>query len=180
MEMRADRQRSVELPLPDARRWTRVKFLTMPSLVGFRYGKEHHAIVGAFTTRIEGEADSPACMRRFEEWAMPFVDAFEVALDRGAPGAFSWDGGLAEGGSARHRIVELDRLGAKTATILSREAFAVAYAAYPAWPGTCVVLGVAVPERDDPSRAAQVRDRFAADVLPRVRLTRDSEPEERY
>src|SRR5262245_22302774 len=48
MQWRLDKQNSMRIPLPDADRWTRVKFWGIPSLVGFRYGKDHHAIVGAF------------------------------------------------------------------------------------------------------------------------------------
>src|SRR4051812_3825638 len=34
-----DKQNSVVIPLPDGDHWTRVRFLTLKSLVGFRYGK---------------------------------------------------------------------------------------------------------------------------------------------
>ena len=47
-----DKQNSVSIPLPDGERWTRVKFWGVPSLVGFRYGKEHHALVGMFVTPL--------------------------------------------------------------------------------------------------------------------------------
>src|SRR5262245_48579426 len=49
---RSDKQNSIAVPLPDAEHWTRVRFLTLPSLVGFRYGKDHHAIVAAFVTHV--------------------------------------------------------------------------------------------------------------------------------
>src|SRR5215475_1457966 len=42
---RSDKQNSMRVPLPDAPNWTRVRFWGVPSLVGFRYGKDHHAIV---------------------------------------------------------------------------------------------------------------------------------------
>ena len=41
---RSDRQNSVRIQLPDAEHWTRVRFWGVKSLVGFRYGKEHHEI----------------------------------------------------------------------------------------------------------------------------------------
>src|SRR5688500_2019875 len=42
--VKPDKQNAVLVPLPDAEHWTRVRFLTVKSLVGFRYGKDHHAI----------------------------------------------------------------------------------------------------------------------------------------
>jgi len=38
----------VRVGLPDADHWMRVKFWGVKSLVGFRYGKDHHAIVAGF------------------------------------------------------------------------------------------------------------------------------------
>ncbi len=54
-----------------------------------------------------------------------------------------------------------------------------AYATYPAWPGACLVMGVAVPSRDELERAKAVRDRFVAEVLPTVKVSKD-EPKEMY
>src|SRR5205814_1741754 len=48
MVAKTDKQNSVLVPLPDGNNWTRVRFLTVPGLVGFRYGKSHHAIVAGF------------------------------------------------------------------------------------------------------------------------------------
>ncbi|MGA7119021.1 MAG: hypothetical protein WBY94_02940, partial [Polyangiaceae bacterium] len=50
---RIDRQNSVRLQLPDPEHWTRVKFWGLKSLVGFRYGKDHHAIVAAFVVHVD-------------------------------------------------------------------------------------------------------------------------------
>ena len=66
-------------------------------------------------------------------------------------------------------IVDVDPLYAKTATVLSRESYAAAWASYPAWDKACLVVGVAVPARDDEARAREVRDRFVKDVLPQRR-----------
>ena len=52
--------------------------------------------------------------------------------------------------------------------------------AYPAWKGACLVVGVAVPSRDDEARAREVRDRFVRDVLPKVEVLTDNEPKEKY
>ena len=182
---RTDKQNSVRIPLPDAPNWTRVRFLTMPSLVGFRYGKSHHAIVASFVTHVDDNMALGACNRSFEAWAMPFVEAFEVDLKHEPPASFSWTvpAPPAPPGAALPKkiaILDVDPLFAKTATVLSRESYAAAWAAYPAWDKACLIVGVAIPTRDDEARARDVRDRFVKDVFPRVLVPAGPEPKERY
>lgn len=225
---KTDKQNSIVVPLPDAPNWTRVRFLTVPGLVGFRYGKSHHAIVAGFVTHVDDNTVEGACSKSFESWAMPWVEAFEVDLHHDAPAAFPWTlpaapvvavapppapapadpsppfvapatispgavlGRLRLGRvnappppappsvPKRIAIVDVDPLYAKTATILSRESYAAAWAAYPAWDKACLIVGVAVPARDDEARAREVRDRFVKEVLPKVVVTTPTEPKERY
>lgn len=178
---KTDKQGSILVPLPDAEHWTRVRFLTLPSLVGFRYGKEHHAIVAGFVTHVEDNLAEGACNKSFEEWAMPFVEAFEVELRHDPPTAFSWTiPGTLPKAPKKIAIVDVDPVYAKTATVLSRESYHAAWAAYPAWDGACLVLGVAVPVRDDDTRAREVRDRFLRDVFPNITVLTTTEPKERY
>jgi len=167
---RVDRQNSVRVLLPDPAHWTRVKFFGAESLVGFRYGKDHHAVVAASTVHVDDEAAVGVCGKAFEAWAQPLVDAFEVAIEHDPPKAAEWNG----------KIVDIDVLLATTATLGMRERYAVAYATYPAWKGACLVVGIAIPARDDVERAKAVRDRFAAEVLPKVQVTAKEEPKERY
>jgi hypothetical protein len=169
-EWRADRQNSVRLQLPDAEHWMRVKFWGIKSLVGYRYGKDHHAIVAGFVVHVDDENAPGACGKTFEEWAQPWVDSFEVAIEHDPPRAVPWNG----------KIADIDSLVATTATIGVRDEYAVAYATYPAWKGACLVLGIAVPARDELDRAKAVRDRFASEVLPALQVTTAQEPKERY
>jgi len=188
---RVDKQQSVRIPMPDAEHWTRVRFWGVPSLVGFRYGKEHHAIVGGVVTHVGDNTARGACTKSFETWAMPWVQSFEVELAHEAPSAFVWTGPRSptdqagqsgQGGQTgkRRDIVDVDSVFAKTATLAEREAYAVAYSAYPAWKGACLIVGIAVPAREDEARAREVRDRFARDVLPKVEVLSDKEPKEAY
>jgi len=205
---RNDKQNSIHVPLPDAPNWTRVRFLTVKSLVGFRYGKDHHAIVAAFVTHVDDNMAQGACSKSFEGWAMPLVETFEVDLHHDPPAAFSWTlpsapgpaspaspaspaapgsppvpaGGPGAAPSAPKTIaiVEVDSLMAKTATVLSNENYAAAWTTYPAWPGACLVLGVAIPARDDEPRAREVRDRFVKDVFPGLKVMMLAEPKERF
>jgi hypothetical protein len=165
---RTDRQNSVRLQLPDAEHWTRVKFWGVKSLVGFRYGKEHHAIVAGFVLHVDDPAQD-ACGKQFAQWAQPYVDSFEVQLEHDPPAAVPWNG----------KILDIDSLVASTATMGMREQYVAGYATYPAWPGACLVLGIAVPSRDELERAKAVRDRFVAEVLPTLKVSKD-EPKESY
>jgi hypothetical protein len=165
-----DKQRSVRFSLPDAQHWTRVKFFGVESLVGFRYGKEHHAVVAGTIVHLPSDAPQGACTKSFEDWATPWVRVFDVEIEREPPRAFPWNA----------RIIDVDLLYAHTATLAMREGYAVAYGAYPAWPGACLVFGIAVPAREDEARARAVRDRFAEEVLPHVRILAKEEPKERY
>ncbi len=167
---RADRQNSVRLQLPDPDHWTRVKFWGLKSLVGFRYGKDHHAIVAAFIVHVDDETAPGACSATFERWAQPWVDSFEVKIEHDPPRAVPWNG----------KIADIDSLVATTATLGDHDRYAVAYGVYPAWKSACLVLGIAVPARDEVERAKSVRDRFAEGVLPRVQVITAGEPKERY
>jgi hypothetical protein len=176
-----DKQRSVVIPMPDGEHWTRVRFLTLKSLVGYRYGKAHHAIFGGFVTHVDDNRVQGACNKAFEAWAQPFIDAFEVELQHNPPIAFSWSPFTPKGTPARVDILDIDSVHAKTATVLAREEYEAAWAAYPAWnEKACLVMGIAVPVRNDPVRAKEVRDRFVTEVFPRLATTGTEEPKEAY
>lgn len=183
VELRGDRQHTLLVALPDAKHWTRVRFMGVPSVVGFRYGKDHHAVVGVFVIeRVGGDAVG-ACSRSFERYAEPLVEAFDVEVRHEAPRAFVWKPEALAGTGAPAlgpSIVEVDALSARTATMLSREDYVGAWAAYPAWDGTCVVVGAAVPPRGEAARARAVRDRFVAEAFPRLALAAAAPPKERY
>jgi hypothetical protein len=172
LAMRADKQGSIRIPLPDAAHWMRVKFWGVPTLVGFRYGQGHHAVVGGYITHVADNSVPGACAESFEKWALPLVDAYDIEIHRAPPSATPWRDG---------RIAEIESLDAKAATLVEQGEEAIAYGVYPAWPGACLVVGVAVPSRDgEHERAAQVRDRFVRDVLPKIEVIRADEPHERY
>jgi len=170
LSWRMDGQDGVRVPLPDGERWTRVKFWGVKSLVGYRYGKDHHAIVGGFVVHVDDETAPGACGAAFERWAQPWIDAFEVAIERDPPRASPWEG----------KIIDIASLVARVATLGVRDEYAAAYATYPAWKGACLVLGVAVPARSELERAKAVSDRFATEILPNVQVTAASEPRDSY
>jgi hypothetical protein len=165
-----DKQNSVLVQLPDGEHWMRVRFWGVTSLVGFRYGKEHHAIVGGFVTHVPDNKVQGACSKSFEEYAKPYIDNFDVNLTMQEPHAFPW----------QKEIVEVEVVHAKIATIVMHDEFSAAFASYPAWDNACLIIGVAVPARGDMERADAVRDRFVAEVFQKVQITSKTEPKERY
>ncbi len=172
LTMRIDKQSSVRIPLPDAAHWMRVKFWGVPTLLGFRYGQGHHAVVGGTITHVPDNSAPGACAQSFEKWALPLIDAYDIDIHRSPPSAVPWHDG---------HIAEIEMLEAKAATLAMQGEQAIAYAIYPAWPGACLVVGVAVPTRDgDVQRAEAVRDRFVREVLPHIDVTRTDEPSERF
>ena len=176
---RDDKQGSIRMPLPDPASWTRVKFWGVKSLVGFRYGKGHHAIAGAFVTHVSDNKVEHACNKSFEDWAKPMVQAFEVEMKYEPPTAFPWrDKQLPS--DAPPYIIGIDSLNAKTATLAVRDEYAAAYAVYPVWNNACLVVGVGIPTRDDLPRAKLARDRFAREVFPGIEILSKEEPKERY
>ena len=180
---RTDKQNSIVITLPDGPNWTRVRFMTVPGLVGFRYGKQHHAIVAGFVTHVDDNTVEGACNKSFETWATPWVEAFEVDLRHDPPSAFPWTiprGASPASAPKKIAIVDVDPLFAKTATLIARENYAAAWTAYPAWEKACLIVGVAIPARDDEARAREVRDRFVTDVFPKVTITMPTEPKDRF
>ncbi len=176
--LRVDKQKSVRIPLPDGKNWTRVKFFGVESLVGFRYGKDHHAVIGAFVTHVDDNQASNACPKSFEKWAAPWVDAFDVTVKHEAPLAVTWRPLPAS--KEVPQIVDIDSVFAETATLVDHDSYAGAYATYPVWSNACLIIGMAVPARGESSRAKEVRDRFVKDVFPKVEVLVASEPKERY
>jgi hypothetical protein len=167
---RMDPQHSVRLLLPDATRWRGVRFWGFSSLVGFRYGKGHHALVAGVVIHVADETAPGECDAALEGSTRPWFDALDVSLDRDPPRAIVWKG----------KIVDVTSLVATTGLLGMRERYAVGYATFPAWKGACLVLGIVVPSRDELARSKAVRDRFVADVLPRVEITRRTEPKGRF
>jgi hypothetical protein len=43
-----------------------------------------------------------------------------------------------------------------------------------------LIVGIAIPARDDLARAREVRDRYANELLPKVEVTGTDEPKEQY
>lgn len=165
-----DHQHSIRLLLPDAPHWLRVRIWTLKTLVTYRYGVNHHALVAGAVLHVPDENAPEACTKAIEQRSQRWIDALDVALSHDPPRALVWN----------DRIVDVDSFVAAVATIGDHEQYAAAYATYPAWKGACLVLGVAVPAHGDLERAKAARDRLSADMFPSVEVTSPTEPKDSY
>lgn len=174
---RADRQKSIKVPLPDFSTWRRVRFLGVKSLAGWRYGTEHHAVVGAFVIDVKNRTPE-SCNEAFEAWAKPWLEVFDVRYEIGKPVGFAWKNTLKP--NAPPEILSAVTLHASTASVLAQESYHATYAVYPAWPDKCLVVGMATGARGEDKRAMRARDRFAQDVFSGIELTSDEAPTKSY
>lgn len=166
---RNDRQDALHVPLPDWEHWRRVKFWGVTTFVGFRYGDSHHAVAAVWVRRPDdGKTDEPAsCLEQFESWGESSARKWGASFDRG-----ELQRRKGPGGDVVVRAVD-----ASVDSLFSHKRYAGAYAAYHLWPGTCTILGFAVPTGDDDELARKVRDRYVAEGFPALDRRRDTAPE---
>lgn len=149
-----DKDGQLIVALPDAGNWKRVRYWGVEHFLGFRYGKEHHAMVVVFSQEVEEEAPSSEdCLRHFDAWGRPQIQSFDVEFDPFHPH------------HARFRDKAMISLSVDGRLSLgfSRPEFSAAWAAYSLYPKTCLISAVAVPWRSSRELAKQVRDRFVTE-----------------
>jgi hypothetical protein len=156
---RRDRWGTIVIALADARHWQRVNLWGYPTRVAFRFGDEHYGITAVWYQRTAGPDDPESCLRRFVDEARPAAEAYGVH-------------------ATATRLVRTDRPGGGTMVVqvidatvdglLGEKAYAGALAAYPSWPGTCLVQGFVVVAGEHHDLAVHVRDRWVAEGAPRL------------
>jgi len=167
---RRDKGRQVEVPLPDARHWKRVRYRGIEHFTGFRYGNRHHVIAIVFVVDMppETRVDSQHCMRRFETLARPHLRQWEVRLDPIGSTGTTWH---RDGSKLVVRFVD-----GEVKTLVSLRQFAAAWVAYPAYPDACLIYGVGVQARGHLEEARQVRDRFIREGFAELVVRTETRP----
>jgi hypothetical protein len=165
---RNDKDDQLHAPTPDWEKWKRVRYWGVEHFTGFRYGDDHHAIAIVFVQDADkqGRNDSRACLRRFESWVRPQIKSFEVKLGPVGVREQAW----------RDQKLLVQFVDGRVDMGLSRRQFSAAWAAYPAYPDSCLVYAMAVPWRDHPELARQVRDRWVAEGFQRMNPLTTSRP----
>lgn len=152
---RTDKDDQLVLPLPDSEHWKRVRYWGVEHFVGFRYGNEHHVLAIGFVQELPPgtPATSDTCMRRFEAWGRPQTKPFNVKFGPFSVHHQRW----------RNQRLEVHEVDGEFSAAFSTTEFSAAWAAYPAYPDGCVIYAMAVPWREHPELAKQVRDRWVSE-----------------
>jgi hypothetical protein len=166
---RNDKDDQLHAPTPDWEKWKRVRYWGVEHFTGFRYGDDHHVIAIAFVQDADknGRNDSRSCLRRFESWVRPQIKSFDVKLGPVGVRELHW----------RDQKVLVQFVDGWVDTAFTRKEFSAAWAAYPAYPDTCLVYAMAVPWRNHAELAQQVRDRWVAEGFERMNPLTTSRPE---
>ena len=149
---RTDKDRQARFPLPDHTKWTRVRFMFVNHFTGFQYGDEHHTVSAAFVVPLEpgDEATSARCLQRFEENAFPKVRKL---------GGHVTDLETSEQGWKKQSLIVHEASGTID-VLFKHHDVALAWTAYPAYPGSCLAYAVAVPWDEHRELAEKVRDKW--------------------
>lgn len=162
-----DKDGQLVVALPDAGNWKRVRYWGVEHFLGFRYGKNHHAMVVIFSQEVPEEAPSSEdCLKHFDAWGRPQIQSFDVDFDPFHPH------------HARFRDKPMISLAVDGRLSLgfARPEFSAAWAAYSLYPKTCLISAVAVPSRTTPELARKVRDRFVAEGFAQLEPLTDTRP----
>jgi hypothetical protein len=164
---REDKKQATLVAIPDWQNWKRVKYSLITPYVGFRYGDAHHAMAGIFLRPSRDEKPSSEdCIREFDDWALGTATSMGVEVINPQSSTIEWN---------KTRIA-VHTLEASVQWGFGVKRFAGTYAAYPAWPSTCAILGYAVPMNEDPELARQVRDRFTKDAFVKFKVRTPTAP----
>jgi hypothetical protein len=174
--VRRDRTNTLLVPLPDATHWTRVRLWGYPTRAAFRFGDEHYGIV-ALWYGPSAEGDDPAsCLDHFLDEARPTAEAYGarvLASHRTAVVPRTLEDLGTSGPVPRADVVSpgaivVQVVDAVVDGFFSSRQYAGALAAYPSWPGTCLVQGFMAKAGDHPALAARIRDRWVSEGAPRL------------
>jgi hypothetical protein len=167
--IQSDKANALDIALPDAPHWRRVRFWLVPTYTGFRYGDKHHG-AAAFLIR-EAPKDVPltsdACLHDFESWARPIADGMRVTITDPEIARIPWQTGRV---SVRARDTSVP-FGFET------KRYATVYGAYALWGTSCGILAYAFPMNEDAELARHVRDRFVHDAFSQFRAKSTTRPE---
>ena len=164
---RGDKDEQLHIALPDAENWKRVRYWGVQHFLGFRYGKQHHALVVLFVQQVEEQQPtSEDCLRHFDAWGRPLIKPFDVDFGQFHPHHSKFHG---------RSLVTL-AVDGKLSLGFSRPEFSAAWAAYSLYPKACLISAVAVPWRSTPELAQKVRDRFVEEAFVQLKPLTEAAP----
>lgn len=159
---RRDFWNTLHVPLVDWQKWQRTRIIANPTRASFRYGKEHHAMATIFYTPMEGANDPEACLAKFLDYASPFADAYGIQVTSRERMRTTQSIG------AEVLPISIELLSGRLDSLMGRNDYLGAVAAYQSFPGTCLVQGFAVVATHYPTLAKQIRDRWVTEGAPKL------------
>jgi hypothetical protein len=154
---RTDYWATLHIPLVDWKNWRRVKVFGYPTRASFRYGDDHYAVATLWYTPIEGPNEPEACLAKFIDQASPIAEANGVRIGERQRVRMTQSVG------AEVRPMAIDLLDGRLDSLLGRDDYVGAIAAYQSFPGTCLVEGFAVVSTNHRELAIKARDRWVAE-----------------
>ncbi len=158
--MLRDKDDQVRLFVPDNRHWRRVRFRGFDHLTGFRFGDDPDAGITVMSVEMRGgrSASSLACVRHVETLARPKLQELMVELGPFEESQLAW----------REQKVIVHSVDGVFPWGFKRIGFSSAWAAFPAYETSCLVVGAAFRHGKRPELARLARDRFIRDTLAQV------------
>lgn len=159
---RRDRWNTLRVPLADWKHWRRIRIWGHPTRATFQYGEDRIGVLTVRYSAIEGPNDPATCLADFMRYASPIAETYGVRLG---------DSQLVKTtqrfrGETRPILVRLQEGGVDS--LVASDDYVGFIAAYQSWPGTCLVQGFAVLASEHPELATRVRDRWAAEAVPKL------------
>ncbi len=155
-----DRDEQLFVPLTDTGRWKRVRYWLLDHFTGFKYGDDLDALNVVFVQALERErrATVEDCMEQIEDWAFPHAAPFGLEMSEVSALYRPW----------KDSEVLIHTAEAYIDYGFGAGDFALAWAAYPAYPETCTVYALAIPVRGQRRLALKVRERFVEEGFSRL------------
>lgn len=152
-----DRDHQAKFPLADSKHWERVHYSAFEHLTAFRYGEERDVLVTAFTVRTPGTPTSEACLREFEQAALPRLEPFSVRWSDARTVAQNW----------QRKPIAVHQADGQIQILFTRYRFSAAWTAYPAYRDGCLVYSTVVLWDGGQEIAKRVRDRWVEEGFKR-------------
>jgi hypothetical protein len=170
---RRDRFNSLIIPLVDARHWQRVKLWGYPSRAAFRFGDDHHGVLAVWYRPTTEATDPESCLARFVAEARPAAELYGARILEShlvhtvQRAGLAGLAGLASGAPPRpqsSQAMVVQVIDAEVAGFFGADKeWAGALAAYPSWPGTCLIQGFVVAATKHKALAGRIRDRWVTE-----------------
>jgi len=182
---RTDRNNSLRLRLPDPDNWLRVRFIGYPTRAGFRYGDNQVALAALFYSKADPPDMTPEmCLERFLWRVGAAAESASLELEtirrglgvsherwsvlRPMPKPADLPEGQWPSQKPHDSALPLWHTQARSSSPAHQGLWFVAAAAYPSWPGTCLVQGFGVDGTEHPRLARAILSRWLREGASRL------------